>query len=479
MVTLLRLLEILIIIVLFILSIQYFLPSIIKTLEKNLLLGFLGLLEITFLLIHALVEGAHWQMLPVYGIAIIFIIKSIFQLRKFALTKKGALEVSEVTASSKKLAVGVLLITIVLVGTTSYLNYLLPVFVLPEPTGLYAIGTTTFDLTDSSRDEIFTPQLSEYRRIFIRAWYPADEVTDQTPVPYVDHPLEFAAGVQQSWGFPSIIVTHFPLVKTQSYRDVPLSTAESEYPVLFFSHGYGGIEFQNTVLMQELASHGYICFSINHPYESIVAVFSDGTVIYEAEDNPHSSYSDSLDIWAADTTFLLDQLNITDNLNIPDIFWGKLDFENIGAFGHSFGGTTAEELCLTDSRFDVGISFDSPHYGHSLEMNMTKPFMLLSGPDYGELILNETDIVYANSESICYGLYVEGTRHHNFADVNLWSSLLKSFGLLGTIDGYRMLDILNSYVRAFFDRHIKNIDSVLLDGPSTDYPEVTFFRNDL
>jgi hypothetical protein len=73
---------------------------------------------------------------------------------------------------------------------------------------------------------------------------------------------------------------------------------------------------------------------------------------------------------------------------------------------------------------------------------------------------------------------VEGTRHHNFADVNLWSSLLKSFGLLGTIDGYRMLDILNSYILAFFDKHIKNIDSPLLDGSSTDYPEVTFLRND-
>jgi hypothetical protein len=258
-----------------------------------------------------------------------------------------------------------------------------------------------------------------------------------------------------------------------------MSDVESEYPVLFFSHGYGGIEFQNTVLMQELASHGYVCFSINHPYESIVAVFSDGSVIYETDDYPHSSLNESLDIWAADTAFLLGQLNISSNPNIPEIFWGKLDFEHIGALGHSFGGSTAEELCLIDFRFDVGISLDSPHFRHALELNMTKPFMLLSGPDYGGRIANETDIIYANSESICYGLLVEGTRHHNFADVNLWSSLLKSFGLLGTIDGYRMLDILNDYIRAFFDKHIKNIDSGLLEGPSANYPEVTFLRNDL
>ena len=443
-------------------------------------MGLIGILEIVLLLIHTFVEGARWQMLPVYGISIIFIIKSIFQLRKFLLNKKGALEVSEVAAPRRRMGVGVILLTIVLVGTTSFLNNLLPVFVLLEPTGEYSVGTTTFDLTDSSRDETFTPRLSEYRRIFVRAWYPADQVTGLSTVPYVENPVEFGIGVQNSWGFPSIIVSHFSLVKTHSYRDVPLSTAESEYPILFFSHGYGGIEFQNTVLMQELASHGYVCFSINHPYESIVAVFSDGSVIYEIdeEDYPYSSLNESLDTWAADTTFLLDQLNISSNPNIPELFWGKLDFEHIGALGHSFGGSTAEELCLIDTRFDVGISLDSPHFRHALDMNMTKPFMLMSGPDYGERILNESDIVYANSESICYGLYVEGTRHHNFADVNLWSSLLKSFGLLGTIDCYRMLDILNDYIRAFFDKHIKNIDSGLLDAPSTDYPEVSFLRND-
>ena len=178
-----RILEILLIILLLILSIQYFLPSIIKTVEKNLLMGFLGILELVFLLIHALVEGVRWQMLPVYGITIFFIIKSIFQLRKFYLTKKGALEVSEIIAPRKRMGIGVLLLTIVLVGTASYLNYLLPVFVLPEPTGEYSVGTTTFDLTDSSRDETFTPYLSEYRRIFIRAWYPADQVTGLSPVP--------------------------------------------------------------------------------------------------------------------------------------------------------------------------------------------------------------------------------------------------------------------------------------------------------
>ena len=175
--------------------------------------------------------------------------------------------------------------------------------------------------------------------------------------------------------------------------------------------------------------------------------------------------------------FLIDQLEILANENIPQEFWTHLDLDTIGAFGHSFGGTTAEELCLIDPRVDVGISFDSPHYGNSLELNMTKPLMMIFGPDYGNPEMDDT--VFQRAENTCYGLFVNGTRHYNFADVVIWTSLLKSFGLLGSIDGYRMLDIMNDYVLAFFDQELRGVDSTLLDGPSVDYPEVLFYYNNL
>ena len=36
----------------------------------------------------------------------------------------------------------------------------------------------------------------------------------------------------------------------------------------------------------------------------------------------------------------------------------------------------------------------------------------------------------------------------------------------------RMQDIQSAYIRAFFDKHLKGIDSELLTGPSGVYPEV-------
>jgi hypothetical protein len=43
---------------------------------------------------------------------------------------------------------------------------------------------------------------------------------------------------------------------------------------------------------------------------------------------------------------------------------------------------------------------------------------------------------------------------------------------LGTIRGRRMWRVTSDYLLAFFDRHLKDIPSSLLDSPSRDHPEV-------
>src|SRR5437867_3238340 len=45
-------------------------------------------------------------------------------------------------------------------------------FELPPPTGRYAVGTTAWRVTDSSRHETFTTS-GEFRQVEVLAWYPA------------------------------------------------------------------------------------------------------------------------------------------------------------------------------------------------------------------------------------------------------------------------------------------------------------------
>ncbi|MHA1906021.1 MAG: alpha/beta hydrolase family protein [Candidatus Thorarchaeota archaeon] len=471
-----QILEIVLLVLLFILSIQWFLPSVLSGIEKRTLMGLMTIASVILTLVVGILYGFRWQLLPIYLPVLIFIIYELFQQRNM-LKSKVEVSTAQIQGTRKKFGAAIVIIMLVLMATSVVLDSMLPMFVLPEPTGEYNVGTINFELTDTSRNETFTADPDDYRRFLIQAWYPTDDVTGLAPIPYIEYPTEFGTAVENSFGFPPIIVSHFPLVKTHSYRDAPLSDAESEFPVLLFSHGYGGFVYQNTILMEELASQGYVIFSISHTYESAATVFPNGDVAYEANPEDYSNIASSLDIWAADSMYLLDQLEIVANDNIPQEFWTHLDLDTIGAFGHSFGGTTAEELCIIDPRVDAGISFDSPHGGNSLDINMTKPLMMIFGPDYGNPEMNDT--IFQRAENTCYGLFVNGTRHYNFADVVIWSSLLKSFGLLGSIDGNHMLDIMRDYVLAFFDQELRGIDSTLLNGPSADYPEVLFYYNNL
>jgi predicted dienelactone hydrolase len=468
-----RFLEIIVIIFLVLLSIQFFLPPTIGKQKKGIVVGIISVVGGVAFLLHMLFEGIRWQMIPVYIPALILFIWGAYKLVAIYRIQTGAITEPVMASPRKKFGVAILILIIVLVGSTLFIDSILPVFQLPQPSGEYAIGTVTFELTDTTRNETFTVNPDDNRRILIKAWYPSDDVAGYPMAPYVDSIEQFTTGIQQSWGFPTIMTSHFALIKTHSYMNAPLSQSETSYPVLIFSHGYGGLIMQDTVLMEELASNGYIVYSISHSYEAAVTSFPDGSVIYEASDEMYADIPNSLQIWANDTVFLINQLEIINNPNIPSILHNGMDLTLIGLFGHSFGGTTAEEVALTDSRIDVGISFDSPHGQRANTLNMTKPYMLMFSSSYGNPEMN--DPVYLNSTSTCYGLFVNGTRHHNFADENIWSPMLRNFGLLGSIDGHYMLQLLNDYVLAFFDQHLKGVDSSLLDGPSSTYPEVVFY----
>ncbi len=466
--TIMRVLEILLMGFLILFSLRLLLPTSRGAFDRKKTFGWISILGIIILFLQLVVEGYRWQMLPIYIPLALFLVHGVNLLRSFYNTTQ------EPATTSRKRGITLVIIALILCVATIQIDIFLPMFQVPTPTGEYEIGTTHFELTDLSRNETFTTTPDDHRRFSIRTWYPTDDITGLQLAPYVDYPAEFGKGVAQSWGFPSFIVSHFSSIPTHSYYNAPLSE-DGDFPIIMFSHGYGGFDIQDTSLMQELASHGYIVFSLAHSYEAATTYFPNGDAIYSADIVvPYdSTLNDSLKIWADDTIFLLDQLEITENSLIPSVFHTGLDFTRVGAIGHSFGGSTAEEVCLIDARFLAGISLDSPHILHSLDMSMTKPFLMMFSEAYGDPEMN--DIVYQNSVADCYGLFVNGTKHHNFADTSIWSPLLKSFGTIGTIDGYRMLHILNDYVLEFFDEYLKGEASVLLDGPPSSYPEVIFY----
>ena len=166
-------------------------------------------------------------------------------------------------------------------------------------TGPFGVGHSAFTAIDPQR---------ENRSLAVDVWYPVDDEDrgDSAPTSY-----ELAPGI----GLTSEVAAD----------DLPVSS-RPEQTLLIFSHGYGGINTASVVLMETLASHGFIVIAPEHT------------------GNSQSSGEDTFDEAAAnrvpDVSFLIDTM--TGRSGDPDdMFYQRVNTDRVGVVGHSFGGMTA------------------------------------------------------------------------------------------------------------------------------------------
>jgi len=451
--------EILLLGTLFFRLVGYSFPSI----RKSRWIDWFPSLALLLSAIHLAVEKYRWQMLPAYGLALLLFFLSIPKI------KRGNRPAQD-RPSGLVLRIAGFFFRLLVILLIAAPPILLPVFRLPDPTGPYPVGTTNLHLVDHSRLERFTPDPGDQREFMVQVWYPARVEPGAKPDAYMQH-LPFQ-------------LSHLSLVRTHAHQDAPVSDAHSSYPVLIFSHGYIGLVEQNLTQMEELASHGYIVCSIAHTYHAQATVFPDGRVIpvdlslskdfMGGIPTTQATYAEHLRIWTDDTLFLMDTLESLQAGEQESIFVGKLDMAHLGVFGMSFGGVTAVQVCSVDPRCRAGISMDAglpkDYAGRGIDAPLEQPFMFMSN----EARAHTMRSALGTAENTAYGVIVRETTHFNFTDLFLYSPVLRFTDAFGSIDGYRMIKIINDYTLAFFDKHLQGETSPLLNGPSREYPEVVF-----
>ena len=374
---------------------------------------------------------------------------------------------------------------------------------LPRPSGKYSIGVTYLSFVDDNRKEIFDSTRTSQREITVKAWYPSDLRSD--PEPYLlPAEAEFAAKYLQ---FPPT----YKDLKTNASRDVPVSSKERKYPVLIFSHGWGEHYSQNTILMEELASHGYVVFSISHHYECKFSSFPDGRLIYVEMGNPRLQkmmseqmnamamgflqklenaasdkervrifreinatmpvlLTESPKYWAEDIAFLIDRLTIMNSKE--NRFQNRLNLDRIGVFGMSLGGLATSVVCSTDKRVKAGVNIDGGFYSATLEGKYRVPLMFLSSKRY----LGCGPLFTGQSTRDCYSMSVRGSDHYNLTDYSVYPVPMVR-PLLGPIDGKRTIDMMNVLVPAFFDKYLKEKLDIDLVQKAKAYPEIEIVTN--
>lgn len=326
----------------------------------------------------------------------------------------------------------------------------------PPATGPYQVGRTHYHWIDEARDEPNTVE-KDYRELMVTIWYPADlEESAEMAVYREDLNSAKAEEVLDLLGANSddpfaIALTE---LKTYAYQDAPVSENESSYPVLTFSHDSGSIPADYSLQLMELASHGYIVVAINHTYYSGVTVFPDGRVIGPVQFGSEMVRIQSEMRGSVDVLFVLDQLELLNTDN--EQFAGRLELEQIGAFGHSMGGAIAVLAASMDTRIKAVVNEDSFIAVESYPA-IEQPFMFFSSGIAKSF----------PAQGPKYIVTVNDFEHPSFTD------FVVMIPKLSNIEGKRSAEIVRVYLMTFFNKYLKGEDSELLDGTSDAYPEVT------
>jgi predicted dienelactone hydrolase len=448
-------------------------------------------------LVHILTEGARWTMVPVYVGAVVLVV-----VAWFARVRRASGAPASRWRTARRAAGTSLLIGSVALG--GLLSWVFPVFALPTPTGTAPVGTTTLMLVDDTRREVFSSDPKARRTLAVQAWYPADPRSAQQPVARWSLSRAFETQLAASLRVPRFLFGHLSLVRSHSHTDAPLAASAARLPVLVFSHGYGiGSVNQNTAQMEELASHGFVVLSIGHPYEALAVTYPDGRSVGLSEtritqvsqemlgtkpfiERTKIARNDaerlaiqrewlkamplmdqSLRTWTRDTGFVLDELERLQVAGKPPL-GSPLELTRVGVFGMSFGGAVATQFCLEDDRCAAGIDMDGSTFGDIVERPLLVPFMFMNS--MSDPMKNHPHFAAATGPA--YYLVAKGSRHMDFTDFSLMSPVKQHIFQVGSIDGARMESIMNRYVLAFFERHLRGVVAPFLNGPSSAFPEV-------
>lgn len=352
---------------------------------------------------------------------------------------------------------------------------------LPEPTGPHPVGRVQLHLVDRSRpDAIAGP--GHFRELMATVWYPARDVQRYPVAPWMP-PGAFQAFVADA-GF-SDLASLGPF--SAGHVDAPVRRSGRRLPVVVFSHGAHTHQGDHTVMVQELASHGYAVVTVAHQYDSYTE-FPDGRIAVPLFDRQAPTRPGD---FAADLRFVLDCVEQiaggrnpdVDHRKLPVGLLGSLDPRRMGAFGWSKGGTATACAMLADERIRAGLSIDAP-----MEMNpplagdLDRPFMMMSA-EFTRATHPAPAAFWSHLRGWRLNIQAQGAVHISCGDNEaLFPQVAKLFGwnkqqlqdVIGTLDPDEAIKIQQAYPLAFFDEHLRHRRGHLLDGPTPAFPAVTF-----
>jgi predicted dienelactone hydrolase len=346
-------------------------------------------------------------------------------------------------------------------------------------------------------------------------WYPAADVTGRTRAPYFSdaETKSTARSLGALVGAP-FFFTYSRHVMTNSFIDAPLARNVTNLPAVFYSHGYTSFLGQNTVLMEHLASHGYVVFSVQHTYDSAATAFPNGDVIpmdpgmmstvagaeagrplmvaamggatldarlegavahqeFTVKRNERIATA-STRAWVADRMFVHDALQNAPPAAVADIAAASR-LDRVGEVGMSFGGAVSGEVCMIDPRCAAGINLDGGNYPFSaFNADVPAPFLMFhsdlkniyrqletpvpeGSPPRGYNEFSYERLATAGTRPDVYRMQLKDAQHLGLSDSSLFLTSPLKDPLFGSTPTNILINAQNDFVLGFLDKHLRNM----------------------
>lgn len=381
-----------------------------------------------------------------------------------------------------------------------------PVPRFPTPTGAHPIGVRSYHWVDASRPEPFTADADDHRELAVQVWYPAAAANGGGPARYL-RSRELRDALAGFFRLPGFLFHNVERAPTHAVEDAP--AAAGRFPVLLNPTGFIGYSDASLFWIEELVSHGYVVVGVDQPGTAAATVLSDGRVVLAMDRDAFDRYMpwalsqgrgdapelNGVDLPGGVVPFLAQDMRFvltrTWELDAVDpLLSDHIDTTRAGIFGVSLGGYVGPETCRIDDRFGACLVADAGQTAEVAEQGLPQPVMILSrdadsfrrerdragGWPEDEIVhtIEAQQALFERSSAASYYLRMNDMFHLNWTDAPILTPIVRRFGLAGPIDPYRGFAAVNAYTVAFFDRHLKGEASPLLEGTSSEWPEVRF-----
>ncbi|GAB4283924.1 MAG: hypothetical protein Kow0029_30300 [Candidatus Rifleibacteriota bacterium] len=251
------------------------------------------------------------------------------------------------------------------------------------------------------------------------------------------------------------------------------------YPLLVFSHGYGGSGIGSVFFTEALAARGWIVACPDHNDRHSAVRIRNGQLknfdriglLRHAKEISVSSPEDR-----EKYLYRLDEMQIVlDSMLSSDLFGKIINRDCIAVGGHSFGGFTALGLCGAikeryDPRIKALLLFSTGAGGYLYKeeelKNVRIPTMLFMGELEADqrrglkTMYELSTKIYSNVSSPKYFLVIKGANHFSFNNRfvdNYWSGLLSG--------NEEQFNVIRLYSIAFLEKHVsgKNDYNMILE----------------